>query len=126
MFFNKFKLFEGNGWLITSTPHCLSGLSSIQLSIKKWNANIRAHKIYHIQHILYVSESICFTDDQLNLHIQFLYPSIKNIFYHFSFWKLFYTLIHLPHRNTAYQSPILFCKDLNTHLQQNEIINILY
>lgn len=41
-------------------------LSGIQFSVWKWNAYIRAYMVHHIEHILYVSESICFTDNELN------------------------------------------------------------
>ena len=53
-------------------------LSSIQFSVWKWNAYIRAYKVHHIEHILYVSESICFTDNELNLVISCFNPGITH------------------------------------------------
>ena len=69
-------LFRGNGGLKTATTLCLSRLSGIQLSVRKWNAYIRAYKVHHIKHILYVSEAISFTDNELNLVISCFNPGI--------------------------------------------------
>ena len=73
-----FRLFRGNGGLKTATTLCLSRLSGIQLSVRKWNAYIRAYKVHHIKHILYVSEAISFTDNELNLVISCFNPGITH------------------------------------------------
>ena len=72
-------LFRGNGGLKTATTLCLSRLSGIQLSVRKWNAYIRTYKVHHIKHILYVSEAISFTDNELNLVISCFNPGITHI-----------------------------------------------
>lgn len=37
------------------------------LSIGKWNAQIRANQVYHIDQILDIAKAVCFADDKLNL-----------------------------------------------------------
>ena len=76
--YSFFGLFRGNGGLKTATTLCLSRLSGIQLSVRKWNAYIRAYKVHHIKHILYVSEAISFTDNELNLVISCFNPGITH------------------------------------------------
>lgn len=45
---------------------------------RKRDAYIRAYKVHHIKHILYVSESIGFTDNKLNLVIRCFNPGIAH------------------------------------------------
>ncbi len=47
-------------------------LSRISLSVRKWNADIRAYQVHHIHHVLYVSEPVRLTNDQLDFVVRCL------------------------------------------------------
>ena len=68
----------GNGGLKTATTPVFIHAKQHSVFGLEVNAYIRAYKVHHIEHILYVSESICFTDNEFNLVISCFNPGITH------------------------------------------------
>ena len=64
---------DGSSWVIVGEKHpqpqCLCWLCGFRFSIGKWNPQIRADQIHHIQHILDVPKTICLADYQFDFVI---------------------------------------------------------
>ena len=51
-------------------------MEDITLSVRKWNLQIRAHKVYEIDHIADVSEPVGLANNELDLVVGSLYSCV--------------------------------------------------
>ncbi len=77
----KKKAIRGNSGGGGGTPTTLEFMLIKRLWIFGWEVkhlHIRADQIHHVQHILYIPETVCFVDDQLDLIVGGLYAGIAH------------------------------------------------
>ena len=53
-------------------------MRGFRFSVRKWNGQIRANQVYHVQHILYVTKAISLANDQFDLVVCSFDPRVAH------------------------------------------------